>query len=101
MIRDDPISGRPMRTVVPSPRAEADVAARLAAAATSSSSNASPSSEERADVAALADLLERMFALDPERRITAKEALRHPFIARGLGGGQGGGGAGGGGGGRR
>ena len=100
-IRDDPISGRPMRTVVPSPRAEADVAARLAAAATSSSSNASPSSEERADVAALADLLERMFALDPERRITAKEALRHPFIARGLGGGQGGGGAGGGGGGRR
>ena len=96
-IRDDPISGRPMRTVVQSPRVEADVAARLHAAAavasSSTSSNSSAAAEERADVAALADLLERMFALDPERRITAKEALRHPFIARGLGGGGGGGGA--------
>lgn len=98
-IRDDPISGRPMRTVVPSPRVEADVAARLAAAAAAASS-----AEERADIAALADLLERMFALDPEKRITAKEALRHPFIARGLGGGQGkqnGGSGGSGGGGRK
>jgi len=94
--RDDPISGRPMRTVVAHARVEADVAARL------SNSNAMTFStaEERADVAALADLLERMFALDPEKRITAKEALRHPFIARGLGGGQGQQQNGGGGGGR-
>ena len=26
------------------------------------------------------DLLHRMLALDPERRITVKEAFRHPFI---------------------
>ena len=36
-------------------------------------------------VANLVDLLERMMALDPEKRITAKEALRHPFIKDGRG----------------
>jgi serine/threonine protein kinase len=33
-----------------------------------------------AQVAALADLLERMTALDPEKRIDADAALRHPFV---------------------
>lgn len=31
-------------------------------------------------MAALADLLERMMALDPEKRIDPDDALRHPFI---------------------
>lgn len=31
-------------------------------------------------VALLADLLERMMHLDPDKRMTPKEALRHPFI---------------------
>ena len=35
---------------------------------------------DKRQVAQLADLLERMVALDPEKRITPKEALRHPFI---------------------
>ena len=34
-------------------------------------------------MANLVDLLERMLALDPEKRISAKEALRHPFIKDG------------------
>ena len=29
---------------------------------------------------ALADLLERMLALDPEKRIKPKDALKHPFL---------------------
>ena len=35
---------------------------------------------------AFADLLERMLVLDPEKRITPAEALRHPFITGDLGG---------------
>ena len=35
---------------------------------------------DRRKVAQLADLLERMMNLDPEKRLTAKEALRHDFI---------------------
>jgi serine/threonine protein kinase len=31
-------------------------------------------------VAQLADLLEKMLALDPEKRISADSALRHDFI---------------------
>jgi serine/threonine-protein kinase PRP4 len=31
-------------------------------------------------VAALADLLEKMLALDPDKRIQADAALRHPFV---------------------
>ncbi len=29
---------------------------------------------------ALADLLEKMLALDPEKRIRPKDALKHPFL---------------------
>jgi len=35
---------------------------------------------DRKKVAQLADLLERMMALDPDKRITPKDALKHPFI---------------------
>lgn len=34
----------------------------------------------RRKLAQLVDLLEKMTVLDPDRRITPKEALRHPFI---------------------
>jgi serine/threonine-protein kinase PRP4 len=37
-------------------------------------------SPDRRKLSQLADLLERMMVLDPDRRITTKEALRHPFI---------------------
>jgi len=35
---------------------------------------------ERKKVRQLSDLLEKIFILDPERRITASECLQHPFI---------------------
>ncbi len=34
----------------------------------------------RKKVTQLIDLLEKMTVLDPDRRITPKDALRHPFI---------------------
>lgn len=35
---------------------------------------------DRRKVAQLADLLERCMHLDPDKRLSPKEALRHPFI---------------------
>ena len=58
-----------MRRLIPHPTVQRDFAALLAGA-----------EGERRKVVQLADLLERMIALDPEKRISAKEALRHPFI---------------------
>jgi len=38
---------------------------------------------EAKQIAQLVDLLDKMMHLDPDKRITAKEALRHPFIKEG------------------
>jgi serine/threonine-protein kinase PRP4 len=35
---------------------------------------------ERRKVTQLADLLDKMFNFDPEKRITVSQALAHPFI---------------------
>ncbi len=40
----------------------------------------SGSLEDRAKVRLLADLLERMMHLDPDKRSSPKEALKHPFV---------------------
>ena len=58
-----------MRRLIPNPTVRKDFAALLA--------NQAP---DRRKLVQLADLLERMTVLDPDRRITPKEALRHPFI---------------------
>ncbi len=42
---------------------------------------AKAASDDRIMVQHLADLLERIFTLDPARRITVKEALHHPFVS--------------------
>jgi serine/threonine-protein kinase PRP4 len=69
MLEEDPVTGRPVRRLVANPAVKHDFAALLAG-----------QSPDRVKVAQLADLLERMMALDPDKRITPKEALRHPFI---------------------
>ncbi len=35
---------------------------------------------DRRKLAQLADLLERLMHLDPDKRLSPKEAIRHPFI---------------------
>ncbi len=58
-----------VRRLIPNPAVKKDFAALLAG-----------QSPDRRKLAQLADLLERMMTLDPDKRITPKDALRHPFI---------------------
>jgi len=69
LLEEDTVTGRPVRRLIPNPSVKKDFAALLAGQA-----------PDRRKLAQLADLLERMMALDPEKRITPKEALAHPFI---------------------
>lgn len=46
---------------------------------------AKSSTDDRKLVLELRNLLEKMFTLDPSKRITPKEALNHPFV-KGIGG---------------
>lgn len=58
-----------IRKMIANPTVKHDFAALLAG-----------SEGEKRKIAQLADLLERMMHLDPEKRITPKDALRHSFI---------------------
>ncbi|RMZ53139.1 hypothetical protein APUTEX25_005128 [Auxenochlorella protothecoides] len=69
LMEEDPVTKRPTRRLIPNPTVKADVAALLAG-----------QSPDRKKLAQLVDLLDRMLALDPDKRIGPKEALRHPFI---------------------
>ncbi|KAK9836273.1 hypothetical protein WJX81_001403 [Elliptochloris bilobata] len=66
---EDPVSKRPVCRLVSNPVAKRDFGALLAGG-----------EGDKRQIAALADLLERLTALDPDRRLSPKEALRHPFI---------------------
>lgn len=57
------------RRIIANPTKKRDFAALLSGA-----------EGDKRRVALLADLLERMMHLDPDKRMTPKEALRHPFI---------------------
>lgn len=76
LVEEDPVTRRPTRRVIPNPTVRKDVAALLAGQAP----------DQRAKLAQLVDLLERMLALDPDKRITPREALRHPFICEPIAG---------------
>ncbi|KAI8468803.1 MAG: kinase-like protein [Monoraphidium minutum] len=69
LMEEDPVSKMPVRRLIPNPTVKHNFAQLLAR-----------SEGDKAKVSALADLLERMMALDPERRIDPDAALRHPFV---------------------
>jgi serine/threonine-protein kinase PRP4 len=69
LLEEDPVTKRPVRRLISNPTVKKDFGALLAG-----------QSPDRRKLAQLIDLLERMMQLDPDKRITPKEALRHPFI---------------------
>ena len=69
LLEEDPVTKRPVRRLVPNPQVKNDFVALLRGL-----------DVDKKKVGQLADLLERMMVLDPDKRITPKEALSHPFI---------------------
>lgn len=68
-LEDDPITKTKVRKLVTSPAVKHNFTSLL-----------SQCSGDKAKVAMLADLLEKMMMLEPERRIDPDAALRHPFV---------------------
>lgn len=69
LLEEDKLTKRPIRRLIANPTMKNDFGALLAG-----------QSPDRIKLAQLVDLLERMMALDPDKRISPKDALRHPFI---------------------
>eukprot|EP00882_Tetradesmus_deserticola_P010991 GHRQ01011625.1.p1 GENE.GHRQ01011625.1~~GHRQ01011625.1.p1 ORF type:complete len:460 (+),score=260.92 GHRQ01011625.1:181-1380(+) len=69
LVEEDPVTKQPIRRVIANPTVKHNFSQLLARA-----------EGDRAQLAALADLLEKMLALDPDKRIQADAALRHPFV---------------------
>lgn len=74
VMEPDAVTQRDVRRLIRDTKPTRDLAAVLAGA------SKSLSDAERRKVANLADLLDKMFALDPTHRITVAQALVHPFI---------------------
>ena len=74
LIEDDPVTHRQIRRLIRDAKPTRDLAARLAA------HDKNLADAERRKVSQLADLLDKMFNFDPEKRITVSQALAHPFI---------------------
>merc|ERR1711869_95613 len=75
LVEEDPATQRPVRTLVTNPKASKDFFRSLQA-----SSGAASGSFGRKKLMQLADLLDKMLHLDPDRRIGVEDALQHPFI---------------------
>lgn len=69
MEEPDPVTHQIVKRMIPNPQKQAGFSKLLA-----------HQSDNKKKVNQLADLLERMFALEPEKRITPLDALQHPFI---------------------
>ncbi|EQC38523.1 CMGC/DYRK/PRP4 protein kinase, variant [Saprolegnia diclina VS20] len=68
----DRVTAKPMLRVMNNMNATKDLGTSLAAARAPS--------DDKKQLADLKDLLDKVFVLDPAKRITVKEALKHPFV---------------------
>mmetsp|Transcript_10150 Transcript_10150/g.29167 ORF Transcript_10150/g.29167 Transcript_10150/m.29167 type:complete len:887 (-) Transcript_10150:1367-4027(-) len=71
LLEEDPVTKQPIRRHLKTSKIQTKTFAEVLSA----------SGGDKKKAAALADLLDKCLALDPDRRITAKQALAHPFIA--------------------
>lgn len=71
LYEEDPVTKTPVRRIIANPTARTNLANMLTPGVPST---------DRPKVVALADLLEKMLTLDPEKRIDPDSALKHPFI---------------------
>ena len=82
----DKVTGRDVTKMIPFVRPTRDLKSRLIAATTGSGAGSKkviPEGDLK-EVNLFADLLDRCLNLNPERRLTPAEALKHPFIHRSI-----------------
>lgn len=86
----DKITGRDVVKLINFQKPTRDLKSRLIAVAAAGAGKQPLPDSELKEINLFADLLDRCLALNPEKRITPSEALKHPFIHRGsLGAGMG------------
>ena len=73
-MEEDPVTNRQIRRLIRDAKPTKDVAVTLAA------HDRNLGEAERRKVSQLADMLDKMFNFDPEKRLTVSQALTHPFI---------------------
>ena len=78
VVEDDPVTRQAIRRLIRDAKPVKELSAVLAA------HDKNLGEAERRKVSQLADLLDKIFAFDPEKRITVTHALTHPFIKEGI-----------------
>ncbi|KAH7472701.1 Serine/threonine-protein kinase PRP4-like protein [Phytophthora ramorum] len=68
----DRVTGKPILRLMDTIKTKSDLAGSLMAAKSAT--------DDRKQVLALRSLLDRMFSLDPSKRISVRDALAHPFV---------------------
>eukprot|EP00193_Tetraselmis_chui_P021788 CAMPEP_0177793834 /NCGR_PEP_ID=MMETSP0491_2-20121128/25303_1 /TAXON_ID=63592 /ORGANISM="Tetraselmis chuii, Strain PLY429" /LENGTH=845 /DNA_ID=CAMNT_0019316409 /DNA_START=173 /DNA_END=2710 /DNA_ORIENTATION=+ len=73
LLEEDPVTKQPVRRLIKTSKIQTKTFADVCL------TGSTP--DTRKKLQAFADLLEKCFTLDPDKRITAKQALAHPFIS--------------------
>lgn len=79
LMEDDPITKTKVRRLIPNPTIKSSFAQRLLSQRGGVAAGGG-GDKDRALVIQLADLMEKMTALEPEKRIDPDAALKHPFV---------------------